>query len=176
MKACQDHLAQEVKQRWLHYCKCLKINLAPNNTRQSSKISNCRKNLLHCRDIWSSFNESFWCAQTAISRADTFASVRTNLCSVTRSKDCELDQLQCERSLQWSLQEQIAAKNEDIWYVRRVMPLSESLLFRVHSVNSNQQTVLWNVKAITDWLASRLFSLSDSLSFLQCRLDTAANR
>lgn len=101
----------------------METNLTPRDAGQDTGISDGRKDLTRGRDPRIAPDQPLRSPKAAVRGASTRAPARANLHGVARPTGIELDQLRCQRSLQWSMQRTIASEDESARYSGESSPV-----------------------------------------------------
>ena len=114
----EDHTAQKTEQGKLHHCEGMETDLTPRDAGQDTGISGCRKDLTRCGDTRLAPDQPFRSPKATVRGAGTCALARADLHSVAWPTGVELDQLRCQRRLQWGVQRTTASEDESARHTR----------------------------------------------------------
>lgn len=120
----------------------METNFTPRDAGQGPGISGGRKDLTRGRDSWSTPDQPLRSPKAAVRGASTRAPARATLHGVAPPTCIELDQLRCQRSLQWSMQRTFASEDEGARHTGGSAPVGRGILLRTDGDHSKMDNCL----------------------------------
>jgi hypothetical protein len=116
----------------------MEVDFTPSDTGKDTGIGGCRKDLTRSGGLRLAPDQPLQSPKVAISGASTLALTRANLNSVAWPTGVELDQLRCQRSLQWGWQRTIDPEDESARDPRGPALVGRGVLLGANGDHPNQ--------------------------------------